>query len=246
MWASPGSAAAIRRFFSESEDPPLVKLTRRSLLATATYYRHIDGRCYLGGGGNGHVLTVTKAPDGSGIPFALKVVPTSTPTHVCNEYQCMLAAANAGAPVVAPVVDSLSIFTDDECGGVCYLMHNVGKPFEPPSAQAPFSSTDINSAFDVLQRLHSFSTVHGDARTHNLVRVDGKLRWIDFYRASSVPSAVTPDMKRADARVLAASFLKTTCAALPSRVRTAVAAYEGTQASARKVATAVAAASLPR
>ena len=96
----------------------------------------------------------------------------------------MQAAAAAGAPVVAPVPGSQCIFPASAgeapttgtfartSGG--YLLSRVGARF------AATTEGGVKVAFTALAALHACGVYHGDARTANLLVVDGQAQWIDM------------------------------------------------------------------
>ena len=218
-WTAPGSADSIRDFFTVP-DPPLVKLLRRLLVDLRVTPVQLDGRSHLGSGGYGHVFAVGDLA----APQALKVVHTSDLTHIAREFWCLADAAEAGAPVVPPVKDSLRYYGDDEdaCGGG-YLLSRVGTEFKV-SNQA-----QCCAAFEALAALHVRGIIHGDPRLPNLLLVGARACWVDlFSSASRVP---VPDMQRGDAAILVRSVLLLGLKdALPAGVDTVLRRYNAAAA----------------
>jgi hypothetical protein len=125
-------------------------------------------------------------------PRALKVVLARTNSAVIavdNEFRRLHAAAERGAPVVAPVPGSLRLYGVSEdggglgagVGGAGYLLEHVGAPFEVTS------EARCAAAFESLAALHRCGVIHGDARLPNLlVMQDGRPAWIDLNHAYAV------------------------------------------------------------
>jgi hypothetical protein len=120
---------------------------------------------FLGAGGSARVFAVQCR--GSARPCALKASLTLQRSQLECEYSLMQRAAAAGAPVVAVVEGSLTIFYHEgpaaAYGGGGFLLREVCRP------AAVTSLARCKAAFAALHHLHAAGFVHGDARLPNLV-----------------------------------------------------------------------------
>jgi len=250
-WTTPGSARALQNFMGVPVEPPLLQLLRRVLVHQQLATLSIAGRCHLGSGASGHVFAVNRTSDAARTPLALKLVLDAHEWDLHGEFARMQAAAAAGAPVVAPVDDSLCIYSGgasavsaaasaeepapaSASGG--YLLSRVGERF------ATTTEGGIKMAFSALAALHACRIFHGDARTANLLNIEGQAMWIDL-RTGLVDAgrteALPHQQQRYDAAVLARSILPQ-LQPLPSSVQDSLNLYDsavpGTElALARKV-----------
>ena len=122
-----------------------------------------------------------------------------------REFQLMSDLASSGAPVVAPVLDSLRLYSSGGALGSGYLLSRVCAPLEADSSER------CAAAFGALAALHVHGAAHGDARLPNLLVADptsGALSWIDL-RAGVAGLTLTGlrELQRIYALVLAQSML---------------------------------------
>lgn len=93
--------------------------------------------------------------------------------------------------VLPSYVSKLSSVIDGvgQSAGCGMILQPVGEPVcRPPFANA---KTLLFEVLNALLALHQeVGTVHGDARLENLIRVDGKLVWIDFRECQDATSEV--------------------------------------------------------
>jgi hypothetical protein len=235
-WGARGSRAALRAFFDAAPEPPLVPLLRHLCRALGVAPRRVtdagvepdaaDGAArasaFLGAGGSARVFCV--AAEGAAAPLrALKASTALSRAELSYEFAALRRAADAGAPVVPVVPDSLVIFVDGagEYGGGGFLLRDVCQ------RAAVDSRARCAAAFDALRALHDAGVAHGDARLPNLlVRCGGaggadELRWIDLREAAAADAL--PIAQRADARALALSVIGAGHdAAVPARVDAAL------------------------
>jgi tRNA A-37 threonylcarbamoyl transferase component Bud32 len=216
-----GSRAALRAFFDAAPEPPLVPLLRHLCRELRVAPRHVTAvgaertSAFLGAGGSARVFCVA-AEGGAPAPLALKVSEKLSRTALEYEFSTLQRAADAGAPVVPVVPDSLVVYVDDRGThrGGGFLLRDVcaRAVLETPSRCA--------AAFAALRALHAAGFAHGDARLPNLVvrgcGAGAELLWIDLREADEGELAAA---QHADARALAASALGVTQDdALPARV----------------------------
>lgn len=219
-WTTPGSAEAIRSFFSGVEEPPLLLLMRAVARSLGVQPVHAGGRCYLGSGACGHAFAVGDPAH----PHALKVVVTPEPWSVTSEFALLEFAASRGAPVVRPVPGSLRADIAAERGvtGSGYLLEAVGVPF------SVVSPATCASAFRSLAACHKAGVLHGDARVPNLLAVgpQGDPAWIDL-RVTPPLGASLETLRACDVRTLARSITtpRDAHAALHGDVDAAIARY---------------------
>ena len=218
-WTTPGSARELQRFMGAPAAPPLLQLLRRVLAHHQLATLSLAGRCHLGSGASGHVFAVHRTSDAARTPLALKLVPEVREGDLHVEFARMQAAAAAGAPVVAPVPDSLCIYSGSAaaasaaasaeapapaCASGGYLLSRVGARF------AATTEGGIKVAFAALAALHACRIYHGDARTANLLNIEGRAMWIDL-RTGIVDAggavALPLEQQGYDAAVLARSML---------------------------------------
>jgi len=140
-------------------------------------------------------------------PCALKASVIQPRSALKYEYDTMLQAADAGAPVARVIKDSLTFYTtsDGAYGGGGFLLRDVCKSAECTSVKR------CVAAFASLHALHAASFVHGDARLPNLLLRSPRsgveeLVWADLRLAAADPEPA--DAQRLDARMLAASLLR--------------------------------------
>jgi hypothetical protein len=173
----------------------------------ATARKASMGQSFLGAGAAGRTFTVRLIDDIS-VRVLKVVVASTTATRMAleSEFNLMLQAGAAGAPVASVVPGSLNSFVSDESGqyiGGGYLLADVLE-------RVSINHSNCKHAFLALMALHDAGFVHGDARLPNLMkRKGGGLVWIDFQDAFSSRggSAISLASVRRDARTLAASFL---------------------------------------
>jgi tRNA A-37 threonylcarbamoyl transferase component Bud32 len=220
-WTHPGSEQEIRSFFSSIEEPPLLILLRALLEKHGVGLCHVNGRCYLGSGASGHVFRVGD----SKCPQALKVVITTSHTHVAGEFGRLQQAADLNAPVVRPVAGSLHELRNiglRRVSGGGFLLQDVGEPFSLTSQGR------CEEAFEALSALHRVGIIHGDPRIPNLLLVDKKPAWIDLHSAVLLPSVPkTMQAAQFDAAILVGSILAK-AAAVPTDVSAALDCYDYT------------------
>ena len=228
---APGSRALLRRFFDAGAEPPLLPLLRHLFAQlhvtprrTAVIPGSEDSSVFLGAGGSARVFGVATE---QGEPCALKASTLLSAGELRYEFDTMQRAANAGAPVVPPVPDSLITLVQDSTGRHCgggFLLRGVCRRTTLGSAARHAE------AFAALHDLHAAGFAHGDARLPNLLRSEGgRLLWVDF-REGADDSGGSGEggmqaAQRADARTLAASLLGIgQGGALPEAVLAALAA----------------------
>jgi hypothetical protein len=218
-WTTPGSARELQRFMGAPAAPPLLQLLRRVLAHHQLATLSLAGRCHLGSGASGHVFAVHRTGDAARTPLALKLVLEVREGDLHVEFARMQAAAAAGAPVVAPVPGSLCIYSGSAaaasaaasaeapapaCASGGYLLSRVGVRF------AATTEGGIKMAFAALAALHACRIYHGDARTANLLNIEGQAMWIDL-RTGIVDAggtvALPLEQQGYDAAVLARSML---------------------------------------
>ena len=242
-WTDGGSAEVFRAFFErdaldalDAPEPPLLVLLRALLARLGVApCAAADGRsCYLGSGATGHVFAVRARAAPRGAPLlALKVVLAASAASVGAEFTRMRTAAEAGAPVIAPIDGSLSVVdaaAGAAGGGGGFLLSRVGAAAGAASARA------CERAFAALAALHGAGVVHGDARLANLLEVEGELRWVDLLGgladATERAAPAFRQLARADAETLAHSVLRRAApAALPDAARAAAGDYAAALAS---------------
>ena len=235
-WTTPGSVRELQRFMGAPAAPPLLQLLRRVLARQQLAALSPAGRCHLGSGASGHVFAVHRTSDATRTPLALKLVLDVREGDLHAEFARMEAAAAAGAPVVAPVPGSLCIFSGSAaaaaaasaeapapaCASGGYLLGRVGARFAATTEGA------IKVAFSALAALHACRIYHGDARTANLLVIDGQAMWIDL-RTGIVDAggavALPLEQQGFDAAVLARSMLPLHPQPLPSPVQEALKLY---------------------
>ena len=210
-WTTPGSASAVRAFFGEPVEPPLLQLLQRLLadLGMALLRSGPEGRCYLGSGASGHVFAVHAAADAARAPLALKVLPVCQGWVLDSEFARLTQAVERGATVVPAVPNSLRTYHHESSGDSAsggFLLCSVGEAFD-------FSTLGRSQqAFAALAQLHSCRIYHGDARAPNLLCVGGAARWIDLHHCRVVGedegAALHVSHQRIDAAVLARSVLE--------------------------------------
>ena len=108
-----------------------------------------------------------------------------------------------------------------------FLLSRVGRPLPVGSAEG------LGRAFEALAELHASGVYHGDARTANLLEVDGRAVWIDLLASFSRREtqkldeqlAPSPSQRYWDAECLAKSVLRV----LPMPVLQALARYREAQ-----------------
>jgi hypothetical protein len=235
-WTTPGSARELQRFMGAPAAPPLLQLLRRVLAHQQLATLSLAGRCHLGSGASGHVFAVRRTSDAACTPLALKLVLDVREGDLHVEFARMQAAAAAGAPVAAPVPGSLCIFSGGAaaaaaasaeapapaCASGGYLLSRVGARFAATSEGA------INAAFSALAALHACRVYHGDARTANLLVIDGQATWIDLRTGivdAGGAAALPLEQQRFDAAVLARSMLPLHPQPLPPPVQEALKQY---------------------
>jgi len=216
-----GSRAALRAFFDAAPEPPLVPLLRHLCRELRVAPRHVTAAgaertsAFLGAGGSARVFCVA-AEGGAPAPLALKVSEKLSRAALEYEFSTLQRAADAGAPVVPVVPDSLVVYVDDRGThrGGGFLLRDVcaRAVLETPSRCA--------AAFAALRALHAAGFAHGDARLPNLVvrgcGAGAELLWIDLREADEGELTAA---QHADARALAASALGVAQDdALPARV----------------------------
>jgi len=199
-WTVPGSADLIRRFFAGVREPLLVTVLRRLMSALGV---RAHSSAFLGSGASGSVFAVRSAA-GDGPLLALKVVCTTDSTSVTREFLALASAATAGAAVLPPVADSLTLCT----GGAGYLLSAVGRQY------AVSSRARCAAAFRALATLHERGIIHGDPRLPNLLLLADEAGgeravWIDLYSATDLTAAGAPfsALSGADALQLVHSIL---------------------------------------
>jgi len=199
-WTVPGSADLIRRFFAGVREPLLATVLRRLMSALGV---RAHSSAFLGSGASGSVFAVRSAA-GDGPLLALKVVCTTDSTSVTREFLALASAATAGAAVLPPVADSLTLCT----GGAGYLLSAVGRQYEVSSRAR------CAAAFRALATLHERGIIHGDPRLPNLLLLADEAGgeravWIDLYSATDLTAAGAPfsALSGADALQLVHSIL---------------------------------------
>ena len=216
-WTTPGSVRELQCFLGAQSTPPLVQLLRRMLTDQKLATLSPAGRCHLGSGASGHVFVVHRTIDATRTPLALKLVPKVYAGELHSEFTQMLVAAAAGAPVVAPVPDSLRIYPGNAaaasasaealappCASGGYLLSRVGVRF------ATTTKGGVKAAFAALAALHTCRIYHGDARTANLLDIGGQALWIDLRTGIVDAGEAGPlplEQQGFDAAVLARSIL---------------------------------------
>ena len=218
-WTTPGSAGELQHFMGVPAAPPLLQLLRRVLAHHELATLSLAGRCHLGSGASGHVFAVRRTSDAARTPLALKLVLAVREGDLHAEFARMQAAAAAGAPVVAPVPGSLCLYSGSAaaasaaasaeapapaCASGGYLLSRVGSRLDASKEGG------IKQAFGALAALHACRVFHGDARTANLVDVEGQALWIDLRTGFVEAEGVGPlplEQQRRDAADLAQSVL---------------------------------------
>ena len=216
-WTTPGSVRELQRFMGAPAAPPLLQLLRRVLAQQKLATLSLAGRCHLGSGASGHVFAVHRISDTARTPLALKLVLDVREGDLHAEFVRMQAAVDADAPVVAPVPDSLCIYSGSAesaaasgggpapaCASGGYLLSSVGVRFVATTEKG------IQVAFAALAALHARGVYHGDARTANLLNINGQALWIDLRTGivdSGRAAALPLEQQRYDAAVLARSIL---------------------------------------
>jgi hypothetical protein len=228
-WTTPGSVRELQRFMGAPAAPPLLLLLQRVLAQQQLDALSIAGRCHLGSGASGHVFAVHRTNDAARTPLALKLVLDAPEADLHAEFARMQAAVAAGAPVVAPVPGSLCIYSGSAAAAASaaataeapaparasggYLLSQVGERL------VATTEGGIHAAFAALAALHACRVCHGDARTANLLTIEGRAVWIDL-RTGIVDAggaAALPLAQQAfDAAVLARSILPPTLPLPPS------------------------------
>ena len=213
-WGARGSRALLRKFFDAAPEPPLVPLLRHLCRELRVGFRRVSASgleppagsnerasAFLGAGGSARVFCV--AADGAAAPFALKASMKLSHGELFYEFLTLQQAADAGAPVVPVVPNSLVKFVDPagkHCGGGFLLRDVCARVVLDTAARC-------TAAFAALRALHAAGFAHGDARLPNLLaaRTPGaELLWIDLREALAGALSAA---QRADARALAASTL---------------------------------------
>ena len=218
-WTTPGSVRELQRFMGVPAAPPLLQLLRRVLAHQQLATLSLEGRCHLGSGASGHVFAVHRTSDAARTPLALKLVLEVREGDLHVEFARMQAAAAVGAPVVAPVPGSLCIYSGSAaaasaaasaeapapaCASGGYLLSRVGVRF------AATKEGGIKVAFAALAALHACRIYHGDARTANLLNIEGQAMWIDLRTGIVGAGEAVPlplEQQRYDAAALARSML---------------------------------------
>ena len=180
-WTTKGSLAFVRNFVRFSNDWMQLLILSMSLLDLRL---HGDS-AFLGLGRNGRVFRVQNNDDGI---MALKIVltPDDGLVHsVFAEHHTLCCLRNKNLPVVSVLGDKASAVVQegrdaDRCFGVCYLMQEVGTPVEVHNAG------QLRCVFMLLLALHRQNEFHGDPRLSNIVCYEGRLLWIDFFKAHVV------------------------------------------------------------
>lgn len=233
LWAAPGSAHLVRRFFDDRAPPPppLLPLLKQLLSALRLCPARVEGSAFLGAGVSGRVFAVQsiEAATRRAQPMALKLVPAAASTtwlgDMTHEFKALQDAAAVGSPVVPVVADSLRVL---EGLGAGYLLARCGTPFD-----ATASSAACSAAFESLAALHARAVLHGDARLPNLLLVDGHASWVDLsagrvlhgLSAHSRAANCRLDMETLARSVLQAAAGVTPTTPLPPSVDAAIAAY---------------------
>jgi len=183
-WIAAGSKAAIKSHFEPVAEPKLLKALRALLsdFGVALDYSRPAG-AFLGAGAYGRVFAVK---DAGGAQQALKVClydgEESWAALLQHEHDSVVAAAAAGAPVIA-TASPLRLNKPAGYGG--YVLREVGFPVEELK-----TLPDKKEAFAALAELHARGFTHGDARLPNLLRLSSnKLVWVDFRGSLSAMSA---------------------------------------------------------
>ena len=236
-WTTPGSKRELQLFMGAPAAPPLLLLLRRVLAELQLTTLSPSGRCHLGSGASGHVFAVHRTSDAARTPLALKLVLGVQEGGLHAEFVRMQAAAAAGAPVVAPVPNSLCIFSSSAaaasvaasaeapapaCASGGYLLSLVGARFDATTFGG------MKEAFSALSALHKCSVFHGDARTANLLDFEGRAMWIDLRTGivdESGAASLPLEQQRYDAAVLARSMLPH-LQLLPTTVQAALGLYD--------------------
>ena len=214
-WGARGSRALLRTFFDAAVEPPLVPLLRHLCRELRVRFRRVNAMgleplngsnepasAFLGAGGSARVFCV--AVEGATEHYALKVSTNLSRSDLVYEFSALQQAADAGAPVVPVVPNSLTNFVDanGKHSGGGFLLRDVCMRVVLDTAAR------CTAAFEALRALHAAGFAHGDARLPNLLasRTEGtKLLWIDLRQAAADGLAAA---QRDDARSLAASTLR--------------------------------------
>ena len=197
-WTQLGTRSLLQQHFSAVLNaPPLADLLSQLVRnLNVKLVRSPDRKsCFLGAGGSGRVFTVQ---DNAGQIRALKVVANCRGPPLRDEFTLLDKAARDGAPVIPPVLESLTLIAG--LGGG-YLLANVGLPITVSTRDWVFR------VFESLRLIHEKGLVHGDARVPNVIDVDGEAQWVDFIGPS--PFFSTTEDARNDMKILTASVLRT-------------------------------------
>lgn len=201
---APGSFRAVADFILPPAAVEPVWLRAMRQLCAAFGVAPVVGSAFLGSGAHGKVFRVRSTSSESAVAapsssdplsaasaslvsplFALKVVDRRHQDSLDAEHlklRRLIITDAADRVAVLPTFVSPSVrHAADPSGaplGSGLLLQPVGEWIwaERPSD----CQTVLFEVLDALVQLHQLDVVHGDARLENLVRVDGRLVWIDF------------------------------------------------------------------
>jgi hypothetical protein len=169
-WDTPGSVAAVIKFFGNSS----YRSKWQIALESACFSQGVvlaDENAFLGSGAHGRVFSVYKTGNPH-LRMALKIVLLSSYAEECrfnNEFN-LLDCYSSSNLFVQVVQNSFNITK----GMGSYLMSNVGCRIDKSN------SAHQKGILAALQLLHEHGHYHGDARGPNIVLLcDNRFAWID-------------------------------------------------------------------
>lgn len=220
-WSTPGSLQFVRNFVSPMND--WMELLDRSM--SALEVRLYGDAAFLGMGRNGRVFKVQQ--EASLKVLALKIVLSSNNEGLANsafaEHFTLLNLKAKNLPVVSVLEDAVCIYreVDGHCLGVCYLMEEIGTPVTVDDV------LQLRAVFALLFSLHRQSQFHGDPRLANIISVENRLLWIDFFVPhfhKSSPDNLNAHLKH-DIETLASSLPKLSVSFCDAQYEAAVSTY---------------------
>jgi hypothetical protein len=143
-----------------------------------------DGQsAFLGCGAYGRVFSLTNNQ-------AVKIVVGTASERLEKEYLAMIDffENESVKDLIFPVVKDSFRTGAVKCGSfdvsyAGYLLDGIGTQLQsPPTAGA------VSILGRLLNQLHANDIIHGDPQYQNIVLLDGKPRWIDFFHDENVPN----------------------------------------------------------
>uniref|UniRef100_A0A0K6S6F5 Protein kinase domain-containing protein n=1 Tax=Chromera velia CCMP2878 TaxID=1169474 RepID=A0A0K6S6F5_9ALVE len=179
-WTDEGSLQYARDFFAPAMKSPWMKTLGDIRKEAGVSFAHDKGQkgrgAFLGRGGFGRVFAVNhgsfSSPSASQSTLkALKIVRgENSGRDLVAERERLVCAARKCEGTVVAVASKVLYCTD----GAELLLDEVGQ-----SVLAENRQHLTPSCLDALCTLHKAGVVHGDPRLHNIVKVEGGLKWID-------------------------------------------------------------------